>query len=217
MLVIQNKLLKLSIWLSWSGFALFLIFYLVAAMNYPGGSFTNPGQNGFSFSENYLCDLLDNVALNGILNSAKVYARISLGFLALGILLFWFHLPAMFPGKKLRNQVMRISGMTAMLIMVFLAAGNHDIITRLAGLFGSIAMILAFVALYKAGSKGFVFFGIACLLLIIFNYYSYETGFLRKYLPLIQKISTVAGLLWFSLLNLKLYRFLKENKKNQSV
>lgn len=212
---ISKKIYQGSIQLSMVSFILFLVFYLLAALNYPGGSYADSYQVGFSFFDNYLCDLLDNEAINGDLNTAKIYARIALGFLCLGILLFWFHIPELFNSKSINSQIMRISGMTAMLITAFLAAGNHDVITRLAGLFGGIAMILAFISLYKAGDKLFFYFGLICLLLIIFNYYSYETGYLRPYLAFIQKVTTVGGLFWFALLNFKLYRNIDQRKNNR--
>jgi len=206
-----KKGIQRSIGLSMIGFALFIVFYLIASLNYPGGSYTHPGQIGFSITDNYLCDLLDNLALNGEINSSKIYARISLGFLCSGILLFWFHLPKLFIRKTKTLEIMRISGIASMLTTIFLASGNHDVVTRIAGLLGAIAMSLAFVELYKSGFKKFSAFGICCLFLILMNYYMYETGFLRPALPLIQKVTTIACLLWFVLLNLQIYRQIGSN------
>lgn len=206
MTAISSKYLRISIILSLLSFLLFILFYFIAALNYTGGSWAHPDHTSFSFFENYLCDLLDEIAINGSVNSANIYARISLGFLCLGLLLYWFHIPRLFVSKNKYLQIMRVSGMASMLVTAFLAADNHDIVTRLAGLLGAIAMILAFVALYKAEFKNYFYFGLLCLILILLNYYSYETGFMRANLPLFQKITTIAGLSWFILLNLKLYK-----------
>ena len=48
------------------GMLLFVILYVIAAYHYPGGSYVNPSQSGFSFRYNYLCDLLDNFAIDGV-------------------------------------------------------------------------------------------------------------------------------------------------------
>ncbi|MBT8287123.1 MAG: hypothetical protein HKN00_00500 [Flavobacteriaceae bacterium] len=200
---------QLSIKLSLASFVLFLLFYLIAALNYPGGSYAYPSHPEFSFVDNYLCDLLDEQAINGHANLAKIYARISLGFLCFGILLFWIHIPELFQRKNKLLNLMRISGILSMAITVFLAAGNHDLITRSAGFFGAIALCLSFIELYRGGFKIFAYSGIVCLLLIALNFYSYETGFLRRVLPLFQKVTTVICLGWFVILNLKLYSKLK--------
>jgi len=65
------------------GMGLFMVLYVLAAIIYPGGSWIVPGQNGFSFWNNYLCNLLDQDAINGELNSARHFARASLGVLCL--------------------------------------------------------------------------------------------------------------------------------------
>ena len=38
------------------GMLLFVLLYVLAALDYPGGSWILPEQNGFSFWNNYLCD-----------------------------------------------------------------------------------------------------------------------------------------------------------------
>ena len=207
--VTTNPRIQLSIIMSWVSFVLFVIFYLIAALNYSGGSYANPDQAAFSFPDNYLCDLLDEHAINGSVNSAKMFARIALGCLCLGIFLFWNHLPKLFRNKSGILKIMQISGMLSMLTTVFLATGNHDLVTRIAGLIGAFAMCLAFIFLYRAGFRGYVFYGILCLILILLNYYSYETGVMRHILPLFQKVTTIACLGWFVLLNLELYKHVK--------
>ena len=200
------KIYRFSIVLSFLSFLLFVVFYVFAALKFPGGTYANPRQKGFSFIENYLCDMLDNFTYLLEDNPAKLYARIALGFLCFGILLFWFHLPKLFEKKTKRTQIMQLSGMAAMLVTVFLQSGNHDLVTFLAGFFGAVAMILSFIELYKSGYKGYMVIGIVCLILILLNYYIYETRHWKEILPLLQKVTTVAGLIWFSALNLKLLR-----------
>ena len=201
----RKNLLRSSIIISSLSFVLFLTFYVLSALKYPGGTYANPRQNCFSFTENYLCDLLDDSTYLLQDNPAKLYARIALGFLCLGILLFWLHLPYFFKRKSLRIQLMRLFGMAAMLVTAFLNPGNHDLITFLAGGFGSIALIMAFSELYRDRRTGLLIFGITCLLMILTNYYIYETRNMISILPLFQKITTVAGLSWFTIIGIKLF------------
>ena len=65
MTTLSPKMIRAIVRLSLIGFLLFVVFYLIAAVNYPGGSYSNYSQNGFSFVNNYLCDLLDDHAIDG--------------------------------------------------------------------------------------------------------------------------------------------------------
>ena len=48
-----------------SGIILFIIFYFIAALHYPGGSNFDQHQAGFKWSTNYWCELLGYNAKNG--------------------------------------------------------------------------------------------------------------------------------------------------------
>jgi hypothetical protein len=56
------------------GTLLFVVLYLVASSLYPGGSQVDKGSIGFSWTNNYWCNLLSGNAINGQPNPAKPYA-----------------------------------------------------------------------------------------------------------------------------------------------
>lgn len=188
------------------GMALFVVFYVIAALNYPGGSYVAPSHEGFSLKNNYLCDLLDDQAINGASNSARIYARISLGLLCLSLILFWNRLPKLFDRKNRSQTIMSVAGMLSMLTTLFLASGVHDIIVRIAGVFGMIALILSFIELYRAQYYRLWILGMICMLLFLANYYIYETGILLDKLPAIQKVTFISFIGWFVLLSIRTFR-----------
>ncbi len=191
------------------GMVSFVVLYIMAALVYPGGSVAYPQQNGFNFWNNYLCDLLDEFALNGELNTARFYARYALTILCTSLLLLWFYLPKLFAKTTLNQHIMWVSGLLSLLVVFFLAAQIHDEIVRIAGVFGVIAFISSSVELYKAGYVKLCMLGFSCLLIFLVNYYIYETGMYLRSLPVIQKVTFVCCLLWFLVLNLELYKKLK--------
>jgi hypothetical protein len=191
------------------GMGLFILLYLLAALNYPGGSWIILEQKGFSFWNNYLCDLLDHYAINGELNPARHFARASLGMLCASLILLWYYLPGLFSVKSSNLTIMWVTGIISLVITLFLASGTHDITVRIAGIFAVIAFITCFVELYKARYFKLVMFGVACLLIFLANYYIYETGEFLHTLPTIQKITFVSYIIWFVFLDLVLYRKLK--------
>lgn len=192
-----------------AGMLLFLIFYAIAAKHYPGGSMVSPGHPGFDFKNNYLCDLMDGYAINGAVNSSSVYARIAFGLLCLSLMLLWYLIPKLFGTKRSVQKLMRLSGMLSMVTALFLASGIHDLITRISGFFGILALIVLCMELFKEGFRKLAILGVLSLLMILANFYIYESESALKLLPLLQKITFLSCIIFFFLLNISLYRQLK--------
>ena len=189
-----------------AGMALFVVFYLLAAWLYPGGSWAEPGHEGFSFRYNYLCDLLDTRAVGGALNEGRHWARASLGVLCAGLAYLWVYLPALAGGASWNRSFMRLSALAALVTTVFLSAGTHDTTVRIAGAFGGLALVSAIAGLWQGGRRGPALFGAWCLAVFLLNYALYETGAYLRALPLIQKVTFLSFLGWFAWLDLQLYR-----------
>ena len=192
-----------------AGMILFVVFYIIAAMRYPGGSYSFPNQIGFNLKANYLCDLLDSQTINGLQNTARTYARMALAILCFSLILLWLYLPKLFTVKSKCQIIMSVAGILSMVITLFLASEVHDIIIRIAGVFGTLALILAVFELYKDRYVMLFFLGIICLVLFLTNYYIYETELLLYTLPLIQKITFIFCISWFILLNRALHKKLQ--------
>ena len=185
------------LFLPFLGIDLFLLFYIIAAFKYPGGSFAYPSHEGFSFFNNYLCDLLDDQAIIGVENTASTYARLSLAMLCLSIIVIWAYLPKLFSKKSIFHPIIQITGISSMLVTIFLREGVHDPVLRIAGVLGAIALIATFIELYKHQFYKLLIAGIICMALVSTNFYIYETGYLILQLPIIQKITFVCCIGWF--------------------
>ncbi|GGD58314.1 hypothetical protein [Muriicola marianensis] len=202
------------LWLPGVGILFFLVLYVMAAITYPGGSAAQPAHTGFDFWNNYLCDLLDEYAINGELNSARYYARASLFVLCSGLILLWIFLPRLFDKKNFGHFLMWITGITALFIIFLMGTQNHDLIVRLAGGFGFAAILSCAWALVKGGYRALGVLGYVCFIVFLINYLIYETGLFIAALPLIQKVTFVLCLSWFSGLNYNLIKKLKPLKKS---
>ncbi len=187
----------------------FVLFFVLSTFYYPGGSYEHPAQPGFSWLENYLCDLLDYQALNGEINPGRTLSRIALGLLCLGIISFWYSIPSLFKSGRIQPQLMRWTGILSMIVTVFLATGNHDLVTRSAAILGAIAMVLVLILLFRSGHSNYGVMGILGLILVASNFYIYEVDFERTELPIIQKFTFLLFLAWFIGLNVKNLQSLK--------
>ena len=117
---------------------------------------------------------------------------------------------------------MSTSGYLSLLSILFLAIGNHDVIVRIAGVFGVVGFIGCCVELYKTNYKKLFLLGVVCIITFLSNYYIYETGICIKALPVIQKFTFALFISWFIGLDMALYRaarqpFYIENQKSSDL
>lgn len=198
-----NKNIKLLVPLWGMGF--FVVFYVLGSLKYPGGSRTDPNAVGFSFWDNYLCDLLDIQTLNGEFNPGRKFTVVALIMLCLGLIVLWLHLPRLFKTDFSNNQLVRSTGVLALVLTMAIPLGNHDVMVRVAGVSGLVALLFVMVGLYKSGQIVLVRFGTFCLLVFLVNYVIYETGLFLEALPVIQKFTFLFFMGWFAWMDLALY------------
>ena len=189
------------------GAVVFVVLYFVAAFLYPGGSQADKNSAGFSWINNYWCNLLNDRAVNGQLNPAKPVALWAMVILSATLSSFWFSFPRYSGVHKRIAQAIRISGVLAMAIALFLFTKlDHDLVINLASFCGVVATAGTLLGLYKIRWYGLFFFGLFNLLLVGINNYFYYTQNLIVYLPVVQKISFAAFLGWICSIDVCLYQ-----------
>ena len=192
------------------GSFVFILLYILATIYYPGGSQVDKNSIGFSWINNYWCNLLNDTAMNGQPNPSKPIAMTGMLVLCLTMAYFWY----LFPQKiNLNNNwklIIQISGSLAMLVAFFLFTNiNHDLVTNLASFFGLFATIGTFVGLYREKWTKLFVFGLFNIILVCLNNYVYYNKGLIIYLPVIQKITFASFLIWVCCIDVQLYRFKK--------
>lgn len=198
------------------GTIVFLLLYVVAAHLYPGGSQVNKNSIGFSWINNYWCNLLNDNAINGQPNPAKPIALTGMFVLCLTLSFFWFIFPLEIKISKNLQLTIHVAGILAMLVASFLFTDiNHDLVTNLASSFGVIATIGTIIGLYKNKLFGLFAYGLLNILLVGLNNLCYYHHELIIYLPVIQKISFVTFLTWISSVTINLYHRSKNTTTNK--
>ena len=195
-----------SILLPFFGIVIFFLLYLVATFYYPGGNQIDKYATGFSWYQNYWCNLLNEKAINGKPNTAKPFAMVALMVLSLSLIIFWYLFPLQVGFKKQGRQVIQFSGVLSMLVACFIFTPLHDSIINIAGTFGMIALVGTFIGLRKLRWYKLFWIGMYCLLLIVLNNIFYYNKGLIFYLPIIQKITFLIILVWFCLITLRLHK-----------
>jgi hypothetical protein len=187
------------------GILIFIFLYFLATQFYPGGSQIDQNSIGFSWINNYWCNLLNETAINGKINSARPIALAGMIVLCLTLSVFWFLFPRNLNIRKSTKIIIQISGILSMIIAMFIFTKYHDIITNLASLFGVIALIGVFIILYKIKWNRLFRFGMFNLFIVGINNYVYYNNELITYLPVIQKLSFASFLIWICLISINLY------------
>jgi len=185
---------------------LFIILYIVAALLYPGGSLTNKTSLGYNWTENYWCNLLNNSAINGQINTAKPVAMTAMIILCISLSFFWILFPILIQLKKYHRLIIQFGG-TASMIAAFLLLTNidHDLAVNFSSSLGFVAMLGVLAALYQLKWSKLFAFGLFNLLLIALNNYLYYIISDLTYLPIVQKLTFLSFLFWISCIEMKMY------------
>jgi hypothetical protein len=194
------------------GTLIFILLYFFATLFYPGGSQVDKNSMGFSWTNNYWCNLLNETAINGQPNPAKPIALTGMFVLCLTFSFFWFIFPKQINISKNLKLTIQVSGILAMTVALFLFTHlNHDLVTNLASSLGAIATIGTFIGLYKTKLFRLFALGLLNILFVGLNNLCYYNKELIVYLPVIQKISFATFLIWVCCIDINLYR--RQRKK----
>lgn len=188
------------------GAALYAMLYLIAAFLYPGGSMFDKTSRGFSWTQNFWCNLLYEKAINGQSNPAQPFAMTALAILAATMVTFWYQFPQQVNFKTRDRVIVQLSGFLSMAVSIFIFTGLHDYVINIGGFFGLIALAGTYVGLYKLRLMKLFWMGMFGVLLIALNNILYYGNGLIIYLPVVQKISFAYFLAWISAINILLYK-----------
>ncbi len=183
------------------GIYLFLGIFVFSSFLYPGGSQADSNSIGFSWLHNYWCNLTSDVAVNGEPNPARPFAVSGLLILCLSLALFFIRFAQALPKGGILGQLIRWGGILSMLFACMIFTRHHDIMTILASVPGIFAVIGIIIAIYRSPFKLLRFSGLACLVLLLVNNLVYYSSLGIYFLPILQKITFLAVLIWVLVVN----------------
>jgi hypothetical protein len=188
------------------GCSLFSLLYFIATLYYPGGTYLNKSTQGFSWAQNYWCNLLNEFAINGKPNPARPIAFIAMAVLSCSLIIFWYQFPKMVSFKAKEQYIIQASGFIAMVTSVFIFTNLHDTIINIAGVFGLIALAGTLTGLRKLRWTSLFYMGLFVVVLIGVNNLLYYQKHLIYYLPVVQKITFLYFLLWICFISIQSFR-----------
>lgn len=204
---------KLTLQLPIYGIILFFTLYFIATLFYPGGSNLDKHAEGFSWMNNYWCNLVKGNAINGETNLARPFAALGTLILSIAMSVFWYIYPSYMKMGKVFSFVLRFSGpITMIFILLLLTKLDHDSLTITASLFGLVAIACTFIGLIKRRWYGLIIFGMLNIFLIWLNNYLYFRLDDTIYLPVVQKITFASFLFWICSIDYSILQLIKARK-----
>lgn len=209
----QKPLYRHLVRISLIGIFVFVGLYIVASLFYNGGNNIDKSATGFDWANNYWCELISSVGKNGQANKAYPIALTGAVVLFITLSAFWMGVPPAIISNQKISAGTSYLGVGSMVFAISMLSGQyHDLLISIAGALGVIAITILLVHLYRNNRPGLFYLGIFCVFLCGINNYVYYTGRFITYLPIIQKISFVVFLSWFTLILKHVQKEYKEPK-----
>lgn len=183
--------------------ALALLF--ISTTFYPGGSQHDDNSVGFSWQHNYLCNLLNPVAVNGENNAAQPWAVAGLLCLCAAVAVFFVRFSEKIPVKS-ATHVVKYAGAGSMAFAVFTATPYHDAAIGICGTLLMLSIFYVTVFMFKSRLHLLKILSALSLLALYGCSFIYYTRILLEFLPIVQKTSLLLQLSWVLALEYKVQR-----------
>jgi hypothetical protein len=186
-----------------AGIIISLAFLVIATFYYPGGSQVDKNSIGYNWKNNYISNLFGEKAVNGSDNTARFWAVAGMFFLSASFAIFFIEFSKKIPGKG-AAKVIKYVGASCMLFTFLIATPLHDMMVTISSTMFLIGIFYITVFVFKSRLHVFKFLCVACLLVFYTSLYLYGSGYYRKFLPVMQKITfaitiiLIVGLRYFT-------------------
>lgn len=182
---------------------IFFILYFIATLLYPGGHHLDYEYEGFSWINNYWCDLYAEKYYNDRPNPSMGLAIGATILVAIGLGHFFYIYPKYIKVSPIWSKLIKGCGLLAALSMIPVFTEQfHNVSIIMASAFGVIVLIGVMKSIWKNKMYTFLRFAWICLFLIILTNGMYYGKLMINCLPLIQKITFAVVLVWLIALNL---------------
>lgn len=178
------------------GIAIAILFLFLAGLNYPGGAPNNPASIGYHWTENYISNLLSEHALNGMDNTARPWAIVSVFVYSFTLGLFFIQFSKKIPIKS-AAVVIQLGGIALTVLAFFIVVTSlHDMMVTISSIFTLVVFFYITVMVLKSRLLVFKVLSVLFLLIHYLACYLYFTRSYLDYLPLIQKLIHVSQIVW---------------------
>ena len=178
------------------GLILSIVFLFIAGFYYPGGSLKNVNSIGYSFTENYISNLLEYKAVNGMDNNARPFGIIGVVLLGLSSGLAFVRLSQKIDLKKYSLVIKYLGILLIIFSFLITIPSLHNLMVTLSSI--ATLLLVFYVTIFLIKSKLKLLKLTSIILLVVFYgaAYMYFTKTGLDYLPTVQKIIHILQIIW---------------------
>ncbi len=173
-----------------------IILLVIASLNYPGGTPQNSLAVGYSFTENYISNLLSMKALNGADNTARPWAMAGVFVSSLTFGLFFVSFSKRITAKSIANVIKYLGIVLTLLALFVVVPSFHDIVVTISSVLTLIVFFYLTVLALKSKLLIFKILSISFLAICYFACFMYFTRSYLAYMPIVQKIVHICQIVW---------------------
>ena len=178
------------------GTAAFAGLIAMALIKFPGGNRFHPEAEGFSFLENFWCDLFDPESYGHVPNGGRSYAICGTILLFLSFTPMWWTVPQNFRRSPWLRRPTQVCGIAAMIMGGAVPTSWHDDAILLAGPFGAAAYFFMLVGLARNGRPMLAGLGVVPLGLAVLNFSLWFGQTAIAAIPALQKLAFLTFIAW---------------------
>ena len=172
----------------------------IAALFYPGGSTQDLYSDGYHFFQNYISDLLNPLAVNGMHNPARSWAVSGLVLLAISFGYFFIKFPEKIDERG-SNTIKYLGILATISALLVIIPSLHDIMVTVSSI--TTLVIFFYITVFVSKSKASpIIKWVSAGFLVIFymGAYMYFARFHLEFMPLVQKIIFFVKIVWILIL-----------------
>jgi hypothetical protein len=163
-----------------------------AATVYPGGSLLNKNSLGFDWTKNFISNLFQEKAINGIDNPSRVWA-IGMAFHSVGYGIFFMHMANKMSNKH-ASIILKIVGVADIFFNFLIATPLHDLMIIISSTLTLLGLFYITVFTLKTRLHVLKISCIICMLIFYYTLFLYGSGDWGL-LAIMQKISLICSIL----------------------
>ena len=185
------------------GLLISIVLLLLAGLYYPGGNPKNSHAIGYNWSENYISNLLEYKAVNGMENKARPFGVMGVVLLGLSSGLAFIRLAQKVASKKY-SIVIKYLGILLMLLSALITIPSlHNAMVTMSSIATLLLVFYVTILLVKSNLKVLKIMSILLLIIFYGAAFMYFTKTGLDYLPLIQKTIHILQIIWILGLDFK--------------
>jgi len=177
------------------GIIISILFLFTATLYYPGGSQKDRNSIGYDWKNNYISNLFNETAVNGLKSGSRFWAAAGMFFLSFSFALFFIRFSKKIPLKG-AARVIKYFGVASMVFAFLTITPYHDEMVTISGTLALVSIFYITVFVFKSKLQIFKILSVICLLVAYSCNYIYYTGRFLALLPVMQKLAVAILIIW---------------------